>query len=196
MASKCRGILAIWLVAAIAVSASGILYDPPRPVLPIIIWAPVVAFVAAFAGLQRFRSWTLSLYPPWLIGFHIVRAPIGVAFLLMEASGRLPAEFAVKAGTGDIVIGLTAVLAALYVRSLSEVRIRGLLIWNILGLADILMVFVVAQRIIFFGDDPSALVELTRFPALVVPMFVVPIVIITHLVIFAHLRNARLGQNQ
>ena len=114
----------------------------------------------------------------------------------MEASGRLPAEFALKAGIGDIVIGLTAILAAMYVRPLSAIRIRGVLIWNILGLADILMVFVVAQRIILFGADPSALAELTRFPALVVPIFVVPMVIITHFVIFAHLWHVRRGQDR
>ena len=186
-------VLAIWLAAAIAVSGSGILYDPPRPILPITIWAPVVAFLAAFASLQRLRPWILSIDLRWLIAFHIVRAPIGTAFLLMQAAGRLPPEFAFKAGIGDIVIGVTAILAIICVPLRTKLQIRALLTWNILGLADILMVFVVAQRLLFFGDDPKALVELTRFPILVVPMFVVPMVIITHFVAFAHLWHSRIG---
>ena len=190
---KALGVLGIWLAAAIAVSGSGILYDPPRPILPIIIWAPVVAFLAAVASFQRLRPWILSIDLRWPIAFHIVRAPIGTAFLLMEAAGRLPPEFAVKAGIGDIVIGVTAIFAIMCVPLLSTVRIRILLTWNILGLADILMVIVVAQRLLFFGDDPKALVELTRFPTLVVPMFVVPLVIITHFVVFAHLWQSRIG---
>ena len=54
-----------------------------------------------------------------------------------------------------------------------------------------LLVFVTAQRLLLFGDDPDALVELTRFPLLVVPMFVVPLVLITHFTIFAQLWRAR-----
>ena len=177
---KAVGVLGIWLAAAIAVSGSGILYDPPRPILPIIIWAPVVAFLAAVASFQRLRPWILSIDLRWPIAFHIVRAPIGTAFLLMEAAGRLPPEFAVKAGIGDIVIGVTAIFAIMCVPLLSTVRIRVLLTWNILGLTDILMVIVVAQRLLFFGDDPKALVELTRFPTLVVPKIVVPLVSITY----------------
>lgn len=191
--AKAASVLAIWLVAVFAVSGSGILYDPPRPILPIIIWAPVVAFLAAFSGFPRMRSWIWSIDLRWPISFHILRAPIGAAFLLMEAAGRLPPEFAIKAGIGDIVIGVTAILAILCVPMVSAVRIRALLIWNILGLADILMVFVVAQRLLFLGDDPKALVELTRFPTIAVPMFLVPVVMITHFVVFAHLWHHRIG---
>ena len=174
-------------------SGSGILYDPPRTILPIIIWAPVVTFLAAVVSFQRLRPWILSIDLRWLITFHIVRAPIGSAFLVMEATGHLPPEFALKAGIGDIVIGVTAIVAIVCVPLRSKLRIRALLTWNILGLADILMVFVLAQRLLFFGDDPKALVELTRFPTLVVPMFIVPMVIITHLVVFAHLWHSRIG---
>lgn len=183
--------LVVWLVAALAVSRSGILFDPPKVILPIIIWAPVAVFLAGFFGFPRMRSWIWSIDLRWPIGFHILRAPIGTAFLLMEAAGRLPPEFAIKAGIGDIVIGLAAFLAIWCVPLLTAVRVRALLIWNILGLADILMVFVVAQRILFFGGDAQALVELTRFPTLAVPLFIVPVVIITHVVVFAHLWRHR-----
>lgn len=189
---KAAGVLGIWLAAAIAVSGLGVLYDPPRPILPIIIWAPVVAFLAAVAGFRRLRPWILSIDLRWPIAFHIVRVPIGISFLVMEAAGRLPPEFAIKAGIGDIAIGVAVVVAASCVPALSTIRIRVLLTWNILGLADILMVFVLAQRILFFGDDPKALVELTRFPTLVVPLFVVPMIIITHLVVFAHIWQSRI----
>ena len=54
-----------------------------------------------------------------------------------------------------------------------------------------LMVLVTAQRLMLFGDDPDALVKLTKFPLLVVPMFVVPMVLITHFAIFAQLRHTR-----
>ncbi len=109
----------------------------------------------------------------------------------MEAAGSLPAEFAVKAGIGDIVIGVTAIVAMLCVPLRSTIRSGTVLVWNTLGLADILMVVVVAQRLLFFSGNPDSLVELTRFPTLVIPSFVVPMVLITHFVIFAQLWHKR-----
>ena len=184
-------VLGVWLAVALIVSASGVLFNPPRPVLLAMIWVPAVIFLAVFARSWGLRQWIKRLNPRWPIGFHLVRAPIGVMFLLMEAAGRLPAEFAVKAGIGDILVGVAAVLAMVCVPLRSMTTVRVVLVWNILGLADILMVIVVAQRILFFGKDASALVELTRFPMLLVPAFIVPLVLITHFVVFAQLWNTR-----
>ncbi len=185
------GLLGIWLAVALIVSATGVLFDPPRPLLPAMIWIPPVIFLAAFAGFIGLRQWIMRLDPRWPIGFHLVRAPIGVIFLLMEAAGRLPAEFAIKAGIGDILVGVAAVLAMVCVPLRSLTNVRVVLAWNSLGLVDILMVIVVAQRILFFGSDPTALVELTRFPMLLVPAFIVPLVLITHFVVFAQLWHNR-----
>ena len=159
------GLLGIWLAVALIVSATGVLFDPPPPLLPAMIWIPPVIFLAAFARSSGLRQWIKRLNPRWPIGFHLVRAPIGVMFLLMEAAGRLPAGFAVKAGIGDIVVGTAAVVAMICVPLRSLTTIRVVLAWNILGLADILMVIVVAQRILFFGEDTSALVEWASFMA-------------------------------
>ena len=181
----------IWLGAMMAVSASGILYDPPRPILPALIWAPVLAFLAGFACSHRLRQWVWSLDLRWPILFHIVRAPIGIAFLLMEAAGSLPAEFAIKAGVGDILVGVAAIVAAMCIPLRSTGRVRIVLVWNTLGLVDILIVFAIAQRLLFYSDDPNALVGLTRFPSLIVPTFVVPMVLITHFVVFARIAKSK-----
>ena len=188
---KVMAVPAIWFAAAIGVSASGILHDPPRPLLPLLIWAPVLAFLASYARSHRLRQLVLSLDLRWPIFFHLLRAPIGATFLLMEAAGSLPSEFAIKAGVGDIVVGITAIFAMVCFPLLSTLRTRTVLVWNTLGLADILMVFVVAQRLLFLSGNPDALVELTRFPILIVPIFVVPMVLITHLVVFAQIWSNR-----
>ncbi len=53
---KVMSVPAVWFAAAIAVSASGILYDPPRPLLPVLIWAPVLAFLVSYARSHRLRQ--------------------------------------------------------------------------------------------------------------------------------------------
>ena len=88
------------------------------------IWIPPVIFLAAFAGFIGLRQWIMRLDPRWPIGFHLVRAPIGVIFLLMEAAGRLPAEFAIKAGIGDILVGVAAVVAMIYLPFRSKINFR------------------------------------------------------------------------
>ncbi len=181
----------IWLAAALAVSASGVLYDPPRPLLPALVWAPVLVFLVGFARSHGFRQWIMSIDLRWPIIFHVVRAPIGITFLLMESAGRLPAEFAIKGGIGDIVIGATAIVAMMCVPLLSTLRLRIVLLWNALGLADILMVFATAQWVMFLNGNPNGMVELTRFPMLVVPSFVVPMVLITHFIVFAQIWRNR-----
>ena len=183
-------VLAVWLATAIAVAASGVIEDPPRPLLPLVIWIPVLVFLVVLGMSRGFRAWTLGLHLRWLILYHVVRAGVGAGFLLMSG-GDLPTEWAVPAGIGDIVVGATAVLVALYASTRTALRRRVVFGWNLLGLIDMVMVFVTAQRLILFGDNPDALVELTRFPLLVVPLFVVSMVFITHFAIFAQLWHTR-----
>jgi hypothetical protein len=177
----------VWLVTVVAIAALGVLHEPPRAVLPLVIWVPVAAFLAGFAASSGFREWILALNTRWLVGIHVLRVPIGIAFLGMLAADRFPFEFAVPGGTGDIIIGVSAILAASLIPFVSAFRVRMVLLWNVLGLTDILLVFASAQRIIWAGNEPGFIGELTGFPLLIVPMFMVPMVIITHLVIFAHL---------
>ena len=173
-------VLAAWLLTAIAIAASGVLEDPPTPLTPVLIWGPVITFVAVFIRSQTFRMWTLQVNLRWLILYHIVRAGIGTGFLLMSGD-ELPTEFAVPAGYGDIAVGAAALIVALYAPATTALRRRVVFTWNLVGSLDMLMVFVTAQRLILFGDDPDAMVQLTKFPLLVVPMFVVPIVVVLRL---------------
>ena len=183
-------VLAVWLATAIVVAASGVIEDPPRVVPPILIWGPVVVFLVAFSRARLFRKWSLELDLRWLILYNGVRAGVGAGFLVMSGE-ELPTEFALPAGSGDIAVGTTALLVALYVPTVTALRRRVVFAWNLFGLLDMLMVFVTAQRLILFGSDPTALTELTRFPLLVVPMFVVPLVLITHFAVFAQLWRTR-----
>ena len=183
-------VLAVWLVTAIVGAASGVLEDPPPALTPVLVWGPVLVFLAAFARSRSLREWSLDFNLRWLILFHVVRAGIGTGFLLMSGD-ELPPEWAVPGGIGDIAVGTSALIAALFVPASTTLRRRVVFAWNTLGLLDMLSVFITAQRLLWFGDDPDALVELTRFPLMVVPMFVVPLVLITHFTIFAQLWRAR-----
>ena len=177
-----------WLLLAVTSSAAGwISPEMPRPLLPLMIWSPVVAFIAAFRTSVDFRRWVLAWDLRWPILYHLCRVVFGAWFLVLHARGAIDPTFALVAGPGDIAAGAGALVASRFVplRSRRDAWIVGA--WNLLALCDILVVFVTAQRIVFFGAGPGALAALTTFPLGLVPSLVVPLILITHFVVFAQL---------
>jgi hypothetical protein len=140
---------------------------------------PNLAFASPRAGC-RSRS--------WLVGVQVYRV-LGVIFLVLYAGGHLPGVFALPAGVGDTLVGILApFVAASFARSAegSERRVR---IWNLLGIADL----VIAVTLGFLTspspfqvaafDRPSALIAM--FPLSLIPVFAVPLSILLHIAITA-----------
>ena len=111
----------------------------------------------------------------FLIFPHALRH-VGLAFLvpgLVEES--LPESFANAAAYGDFVTGLLAILALFLLRA--ELRSAIPLVWlfNIFGTADLLNALRNAEAVPYLGV------------AWFIPTFVVPLLLVTHFMIFAQL---------
>jgi hypothetical protein len=109
---------------------------------------------------------------------------VGLAFLIPGVvSPNLPAAFARPAAYGDL---LTATLALL---SLATLKTRGgiILIWafNVIGTSDLLYAFYVADRV-GVGQDPGL-----QGAAYFIPTALVPLLIITHGIVFRLLLQRR-----
>lgn len=184
------GALALWSAAALTFSLSGVVGSLPRPMIPILIWSPVIACVVAYRRGGALRAFVTDVDLRALVLYHTVRIFFGAAFLVEMAAGRIPEAFARIAGPGDILAGLLAIPAA-YLATRTDRTSRAMVLgWNALGLADILAVFFTAQRLIFIDGDATMLREFSRFPYAALPVLVVPLVILTHLAVFARLRRA------
>jgi hypothetical protein len=122
-----------------------------------------------------------------LIALHAIRL-LGVLFVLLFAAKRLPAPFAPVAGWGDIIIGATALPIALWVARDPDTARRPLLVWNGLGLADLVTAVTLGALSapgairLFFGDPSSALIA--SLPWILIPCFLVPSLSFVHLVVF------------
>lgn len=175
--------VALWFVIALALGAAGVLARVPLP-------PPAIAFVLAAALLLLLRLSPAAgervrwLGPGPLIAFHLVtRLAAGIYFVVLFRRGVLPGEFAIQAGWGDILVALGAGLVLWLCLPLRTPAQRtGLLIWNVLGLLDILMVLGNAARL-FFGNRGFA-EPFAGLPLTLLPLFVVPIVLASHVLLF------------
>ena len=183
----------LWAAGGLAGARASALLHLPRPCLPLVIWAPVVLAVLAYRRRADLRDALLAVGIRPLILLHTVRALIGALFLINGARGVLPIAFAVPVGWGDVAIGLLALPIALcaWKPGITPAAAQrfAILAWNGLGFVDILLAFVTAQRQIFFVEDPRMLAALGSWPLALVPLLVVPGVLATHLLVFAHLRR-------
>ena len=179
--------LLAWGLVALVVSFTG-LVSSERPVLiPLSIVGGTATVLLAWRRLPAARTFFDGLGLRSHLGLHILRAAIGAGFLVQLSRGLLPAEFALGAGVGDIIAGGLAAWV-LFIPARSPWHRRALWIFNVVGLVDILGVVATGQRIILFGN-PRSMAGFTHAPWPMVPLFVVPLVIASHIILFARLRR-------
>jgi hypothetical protein len=111
--------------------------------------------------------------------------------LLSGALSARPIAMRVRkiGGLGDIVV---AVLALAMVSALCTEFAKTLsLIWNTIGLIDI--VFVVFSALRFGLKNWQSMHALRELPLSLLPTFLVPLIIASHVLIFVRLIRARIG---
>lgn len=175
----------LWLGAAIAAGHFLVLQKIPPIAVPGIILGLTASLLAAYFRIAPLRAWVDSIDLRALVLIHVTRF-VGVYFLVLYQRGQLPRAFAIPGGVGDIVVATMALPVAL-APLVESLRHRAIVIWNVVGFVDILLLIITATRIHF--SDPSQLRELTHLPLSLLPTFLAPVIIATHIVIFV--RTAR-----
>ena len=177
----------VWLLLACVAGATGRVATLEPPLPQIAIGAITLVLVLAGTLHRGLRDWLARVNLRPFVAFHLTRF-VGVVFLIMSARGTLTGEFALPAGWGDIVVALGALVIVALLRD-PEARPFGLTLWNTLGLADILAVVIIAAKL--GTRDPALVAPLLRFPMSLVPTFVVPLILASHVLIYARLRKRR-----
>jgi hypothetical protein len=189
-----------WFFLAIAL-ASADAYRGTADRIPTIQYGILVPIL--IGGLLIWRSHRLAriidaVPQHWLIGVQLYRT-LGVIFLILYAAGKLPGAFAWPAGLGDVLVGVLAPVAAIAYRRGPRENADLVSAWNLFGLAD-LVVAVTAGFLtspsafqLFAFDLPNELIS--RFPLVLVPVFLVPVSALLHLASLTKLRRGALRQN-
>jgi len=175
---------AAWLLVAALLGASGLLRRLPPPAAPLVVAGLTGLVLLAAWRLARFRAWLRAIDERWLVGLHLTRF-VGAYFLYLYARGELPYAFAVPGGWGDITVATLAAVLLAAGPPRDARRRTAYVAWNVLGLADILFVVATAARLV--TADPGSMAALLRLPLSLLPTFLVPLIIASHVVLAVRL---------
>lgn len=188
-------VAAIWLALVVTLAAMGAFAPGATGGLP----GPVLAFLGFLGVLFGSRAFVpgiragLESVPlSALVGLNAARLG-GVAFLMLEARGRMSGPFAPIAGGGDIAIAALAIPLAVLVARRPGNPPRWLGLWNVLGAVDLIAAVTLGAlsapgtpfRVFAEGAGSSVFGGL---PWVLVPTVLVPVFFLIHFTIAVRLR--------
>lgn len=189
-------LLAAWLAAAVATGGAGVFLGRPEDTVPAIaggllipLFAGVlltrIAVVRDALAASRLLA-LLTLLNTWRV--------VGIVFIALYLQDLLPAQFALPAGIGDVIIGLTAPMVA-YVLWKHPARRRLAITFHALGLLDLVLAITLGVTsapgaLQIFTAEPNTS-PMTVLPEVLVPTFLVPIAVIVHITVLRILAHQR-----
>jgi hypothetical protein len=193
LAGGAAAVLGGWFTASAVIAGHGWYHTRLGHGVP---WMPVavVGFLGLLLALRQIPVVARALTAPGMLHRlelpHSFRAVDGVAFLLIMASGHLPALFALPAGLGDIAAGIAAPLVAY--RLARGTGRRAALWFNAFGMTDLIVALtlgaVTAYQLIHLTPSGAPISEL---PLAVVPTVGVPLLFAIHITSVTGLLRAR-----
>jgi hypothetical protein len=163
------GLLLVWWVASDLLARSGFFTEH---------WGmmrPVCWMIAILLVIPLMRSATiggaLDALPLWLLPLlQVYRAGGGMAWFGLIAAGKIPASYGLVVGTGDALVGILAVVTAVYLYSGARGGRVMAIAWNTFGLLD----FAIGNTVQTFVPVSIA------YPAVMIPAFFAPLSVDLH----------------
>lgn len=187
--------LTLWLLLTGALAHRGFFTNftalPPHLLFALLL--PAVAF-AIFSITSKSLPEALRATPlPWLIAFQAFRIVVELILWRGYKLGAIPIQMTFEGRNLDILIGLTAPIAAWIIYRTRSVAFG--IVWNIAGLASILNIATIAILSMptplrrFMNDPPNTL--LAHCPFIYLPAILVPAGYIAHLLSIRQLLQRR-----
>lgn len=185
MRTLIRLVLWTWFLAALAVGHFGLLRTLPQSALPGILVGLTFLLLAAAFGIPAVRAWLWTVDLRVLVLLHVSRL-IGCSFVILYQQGRMFRALAMPGGWGEIVVAVLALVVVLFPMRASFRR-HACIIWNTIGLMNVMLV---AATMIRLGSNQPWQIWTFRFlPCSMLPTFLMPLLIATHVIIFGRLRG-------
>jgi hypothetical protein len=186
-------LLGLWLMGTGMMAEKGSLQDfsqfPPM-ILVLVFMALILTFALAFSRVGLLVIEGAGLF--WLVGFQSFRIAVEYFLHQMYLEGIVPIQMTYSGQNFDILAGLSAVIMAFQIKQ-KKVGPKAILIWNILGLALLLNIVVVAILSMptpfrYFQNEPAN-TFVTYLPFVWLPVFHVQAALFGHLLVFRALKR-------
>jgi len=188
-------IIVLWLSVQGLISLSEFYADttsmPPRFILLIL---PALLVVISLFISPKGRRYLDQLDLKWLTWLHIVRVPVEIVLFLLFVHDQVPLIMTFEGRNFDILSGLSAPFIAWFGYHKSTLSKKALLFWNVICLVLLFNIVITAALSVpfpfqqFAFDQPN--VGVLYFPFVWLPGFIVPVVLLSHLVVMRKLLNA------
>jgi hypothetical protein len=115
----------------------------------------------------------------------------GIIFLVLWADRRLPWQFALPAGIGDVTTGCFAVVVATMLTRKAAGARRAVYAWCVFGIADLAVALAMGAMTspgrahLLALDAPNLLIS--SYPLVMIPTFAVPLALILHGIVLRRL---------
>lgn len=119
-----------------------------------------------------------------LVAVHTWRIG-GIAFLWGSSQGILEPAFALPAGIGDILIGVTAIPFAIFLWKGYSWSKYAVVVWSVLGIADLVNAITLGN----ITNPDFGTSTMTTFPWILVPTVFVPTALALHVIVLYRLRK-------
>jgi hypothetical protein len=167
-----------WGSLATIAGATHLLGFFPPVAVPVLVASLTVGLTFAQTRVGWIAEAIGTLSTRSILAAHLVRF-VGIYFLWLHGQGRLPMEFAYRAGWGDIAAAIGALVFLLWPATL---RVGwAFTLWNIFGLLDLLVAVGTGGWLNF--TRPGSMVEIASLPLTLVPLWLVPMLISSHVLL-------------
>jgi hypothetical protein len=165
------------------------------PAVPTLLFGLLIPLAVAAIALWRSESIAtlVSAIPlHWLVAAQVYRVAGGI-FLVLWADGRMPWQFALPAGIGDVTTGIVAVVLAARLAQDAIGAHRATYVWSLFGMADLVVAIAMGAMTspgrvqVLALDAPNLLA--TAYPLVMVPTFAVPLALMLHGLVLLRLRR-------
>jgi hypothetical protein len=187
-----------WVAVAQYLGAANVYFattDTAGAGVPTVLFGLLIPLAVAAIALWRSESIArlVSAIPlHWLVAAQVYRVGGGM-FLVLWADGRLPWQFALPAGIGDVTTGIVAVVvAALLAQNAAGAR-GAAYSWSIFGIADLVVAITMGamtspgQAHLLAFEAPNLLIS--SYPLVMVPTFAVPLALMLHGIVLWRLQG-------
>jgi hypothetical protein len=193
-AGALSAVLIAWLAIAQYLGSANAYFATGEDAVPTVLFGLLIPLTVAALGVrlsQRISSLVSAIPLPWVVASQVYRVGGGI-FLVLWADGRLPWQFALPAGIGDVTTGCLAVVVAALLAQKSPRALKAAYSWCLFGIADLVVAVMMGGMTspgrvhVLALDAPNLLIS--SYPLVMVPTFTVPLALMLHGLVLWQLR--------